>query len=186
MCWPGGVRRGGGVSLVCGSCTEHEKASVDTAGRSLGLVGPRLREGACRGSNRRHGVLTRRSLADRPVVAGKSLLAGVGAEPRGRLIRTCCFDQPAGGREEEREHGEAARREAVRHPQTGSVGGVQAGGGQQGCCGCGRADAERVRGRSEEQPLQDLESDELGVVLSAPGQGGRDPQAARRWGPFAR
>src|SRR3954451_2669594 len=29
--WPGGVRRRGGVSPVCGSCTEREKASVDTA-----------------------------------------------------------------------------------------------------------------------------------------------------------
>ena len=29
--WPGGARRRGGVSLVCGSCTEREKASVDTA-----------------------------------------------------------------------------------------------------------------------------------------------------------
>ena len=37
----------------------------------------------------------RRSPADRPAVAVKSLLAGVGVEPRGRLIRTCCFDQPA-------------------------------------------------------------------------------------------
>ena len=29
------------------------------------------------------------------------------------------------------------------------------------------------------QPLQDLESDEFWVLLSAPGQGGGDPQAAR-------
>jgi hypothetical protein len=35
--WPGGARRGGGVSLVCCSCTEREKAGVDTFGRSLGL-----------------------------------------------------------------------------------------------------------------------------------------------------
>jgi hypothetical protein len=28
--WPGGARRIGGVSLVCCSCTEREKASVDT------------------------------------------------------------------------------------------------------------------------------------------------------------
>src|ERR1700730_5660774 len=39
----------------------------------------------------------RRSLADRPVVAVKSLLAGVGVEPRGRLIRSCSFDQPGRG-----------------------------------------------------------------------------------------
>ena len=28
--WPRGARRAGGVSLVCGSCTEREKASADT------------------------------------------------------------------------------------------------------------------------------------------------------------
>ncbi len=35
--WPGGARRRGGVSLVCGSCTEREKANVDKA---TGVVGP--------------------------------------------------------------------------------------------------------------------------------------------------
>ena len=39
--WPGGARRGGGVILVCGSCTEREKASVDTA---TGVAGPQGRE----------------------------------------------------------------------------------------------------------------------------------------------
>ena len=29
--WPGGARRRGGVSLVCCSCMEREKAGVDTA-----------------------------------------------------------------------------------------------------------------------------------------------------------
>jgi hypothetical protein len=32
--WPGGARRRGGVSLVCGSCREREKASVDTDSQS--------------------------------------------------------------------------------------------------------------------------------------------------------
>ncbi len=35
--WPGGARREGGVSLVCGSGTEREKASVDMA---IGVAGP--------------------------------------------------------------------------------------------------------------------------------------------------
>ena len=40
-CWPGGARCGGGVSLVCGSCTEHEKAYVDTDRQSQWVeVGP--------------------------------------------------------------------------------------------------------------------------------------------------
>ena len=37
---------------------------------------------------------SRRSLADRPVVAVKLLLSGVGVERRGRLIRNVRFDQP--------------------------------------------------------------------------------------------
>jgi group II intron reverse transcriptase/maturase len=44
----------------------------------------------------------RRSLADRPVVAAKSLLAGVGVEPRGRLIRTVrSFNRISSGRRRE-------------------------------------------------------------------------------------
>ena len=42
----------------------------------------------------------RRSLADRPVVAGKPLLAGVVVERRGRLTRNVHVVQPAFGREE--------------------------------------------------------------------------------------
>jgi hypothetical protein len=52
--WPGGVRREGGVSLVCGSCTEREKASVDMPAVHWALWVPRSGEGACRGGNRRH------------------------------------------------------------------------------------------------------------------------------------
>jgi hypothetical protein len=42
--WPGGTRRRGGVSLVCCSCTEREKASVDTVDRALGVVCPPVDE----------------------------------------------------------------------------------------------------------------------------------------------
>ncbi len=50
--WPGGARREGGVSLVCGSGTEREKAGVDTA---TGVADPdgRERERA-EAENRRH------------------------------------------------------------------------------------------------------------------------------------
>ena len=34
--WPGGVRREGGASLVCCSCTERGKAGADTTGVLLG------------------------------------------------------------------------------------------------------------------------------------------------------
>jgi hypothetical protein len=50
--WPGGARREGGVSLVCGSGTEREKASVDMA---TGVAGPKGRERErADGRNRRH------------------------------------------------------------------------------------------------------------------------------------
>ena len=73
------------MSLVCGSCTEREKASVDTAS---GVAGPEGRERE-RAEAETEGIeyRSRRSLADRPVVAEKPLLAGVGVEPRGRLTR---------------------------------------------------------------------------------------------------
>jgi hypothetical protein len=45
--WPGGTRRRGGVSLVCCSCTEREKASVDTAAVQLGRSRPPGREREC-------------------------------------------------------------------------------------------------------------------------------------------
>jgi hypothetical protein len=90
--WSGGARREGGVILVCGSCAEREKASVDTAS---GVVGPQGRE------RERAEAVTggieyqlRRSLADRLVLAVKPLLAGVGVERRGRLTRNVWFDQP--------------------------------------------------------------------------------------------
>jgi hypothetical protein len=50
--WPGGARREGGVSLVCGSGTEREKAGVDTATGVAGLQG-RERERA-EADTRRH------------------------------------------------------------------------------------------------------------------------------------
>src|ERR1039458_8117709 len=57
--------------------------------------------------------------------------------------------------EEERKHANVAS-QAVRYSQAASVGGVQAGCGQQGCPGSGQRDPGRVRVRSEEQFVQDL------------------------------
>lgn len=73
------------MSLVCGSCTEREKASVDAASGTAGLQG-RDRERAeaeTVGTEYRCGC----SPADRPVVAEKPLLVGVAVERRGRLTR---------------------------------------------------------------------------------------------------
>jgi hypothetical protein len=72
------------VSLVCGSGTEREKASVESVVRGRRPQG-RERERAeaeTEGTEYR----SRRSPADRLVVAVKLLLAGVGVERRGRLI----------------------------------------------------------------------------------------------------
>ena len=72
--------------LVCGSCMEREKASVETVvrGRRPPKGGERERaEAETVGIEYR----SRRSLADRPVVVEKLLLAGVGVERRGRLTR---------------------------------------------------------------------------------------------------
>ncbi len=94
VCWPGGARRRGGVSLVCGSRAEREKASAGS-GR------PGLRVSTTGGERERAEAATegieyrlRRSPADRPVVAGKPLLAGVAVEPRGRLTRNVHVVQP--------------------------------------------------------------------------------------------
>ncbi len=72
--------------LVCGSGTEREKASVES-----GRPGLRVSRRAARGSvpTAETGGIeyrSRRSLADRLVLAVKLLLAGVVVERRGRLI----------------------------------------------------------------------------------------------------
>jgi hypothetical protein len=53
-CWPGGVRRGGGVSLVCGSCTEREKASVESGRPGLRVSTAGGERERANGRNRRH------------------------------------------------------------------------------------------------------------------------------------
>src|SRR4051812_29948694 len=87
-----------------------------------------------------------------------------------------------GGSEDE--HAKA-QGQVVCDSQVAGVGGVAAGQGQQGRPWGGWAGSRRVRGRSEESAVPDLESDELGDLVSTAGQGGRDPQAAWRRGPNA-
>jgi hypothetical protein len=52
--WPGGARRGGGVSLVCGSCTEREKASVESGRPGLRVSTTGGERERANGRNRRH------------------------------------------------------------------------------------------------------------------------------------
>src|SRR5580693_9889483 len=61
------------------------------------------------------------------------------------------------------------------------MGGLSAGQGQPGCAGCGRGDPRSVRRGSEEQSVQDLESDVIGVLLSTSGEGSGDTETAWRW-----
>ena len=96
--------------LVCGSCMEREKASVENSRPGRGPDKGRERE---RAEAETVGIeyRSRRSLADRPVVAVKLLLAGVGVERRGRLTRDVQIDQPG--------HGPGRRREEICQSLTG-------------------------------------------------------------------
>ena len=118
------------MSLVCGSCTEREKASVETAS---GVAGPRGRERE-RAEAETEGIeyRSRRSLADRPVVAVKPCSLGwgwsEGAGSSGMSIRST---GAVGSREEARKHAKAEG-QVVCDSQADGVGGVAAGQGQQG------------------------------------------------------
>ena len=103
--WPGGVRHVGDVILVCCFRTERGKACPDTAV----LVGT-VRGSVPSGLNSR-GIEYRRGGAstDRLVVAVKSLLGAVGAERRGRVIRSCVCPVNRSCREELRGQAEAVR-----------------------------------------------------------------------------
>ena len=92
----------------------------------------------------------RRSLADRLVVAGKPLLAGVAVERRGRLTRNVHVVQPADGREEAKMNKPKPKQDKpFAMPRQVGLGGVPAGCGQQGCPRGGRAGLGGVRGRLE-------------------------------------
>jgi hypothetical protein len=55
----------------------------------------------------------------------------------------------------------------------------------KGAPGVDEVDLEEFEADLRDNLLQDLEPDEFGVLPAAAGQGGRDPQAARRRGPNA-
>jgi hypothetical protein len=52
--WPGGARREDGVILVCGSCTEREKASVESGRPGLRVSFTGGERERANGRNRRH------------------------------------------------------------------------------------------------------------------------------------
>jgi hypothetical protein len=64
VCWPGGVRHEGDASLICGFCTEREKARLD-----MGVGHARRREGVRQAAETvRRRVPSRDALADQLVV----------------------------------------------------------------------------------------------------------------------
>src|SRR5919201_7014984 len=95
------------------------------------------------------------------------------AERRGRvaLVRLAVN---RGCREEPGERTEVAG-QAVADRQDGGLGSVREGQGEQGRGGGRRAVDRRVRGGPGPEPVPDLESDVLGLVLPAAGEGGGDP-----------
>ena len=141
--------------LVCGSCTEREKASVDTAS---GVAGPEGRERE-RAKAETEGIeyRSRRSLADRPVLAEKSLLAGVGVERRGRLTRNVDSINRGRGPGRKREDMPKPEDKPFAIPKLMVWEAWRQVKDEQGRAGSGRAGSGGVRGRSGGQPLQDLE-----------------------------
>src|SRR5664279_2493021 len=77
-------------------------------------------------------------------------------------------------------------RQVVRYFEVGGLGSLRKGQEKSGRIGSGRAEHRGIRGRSAGKPVSDLESDVVGVLLSASGARGGGAQAARRRDPVAR
>src|SRR5690242_14537159 len=95
------------------------------------------------------------------------------------------LDQPGKAWEESRGRAEAVG-QVVWHFETGGVGGLFEGAGQQGSTRGGRLHDRDVREGSEEQSLQDLEPDVFGQLFPAPGAGGGGAKTSWRRHPGAR
>src|SRR5665811_389815 len=79
-----------------------------------------------------------------------------------------------------------AEGEVVRHSKASRVRGVGEGSGEYRGARRGRREHHRVREQGEVQPLQAMEPDEFGKLLSWAGAGGGDTEGLWSRGPFAR
>ena len=125
----------------------------------------------------------RRSLADRLVVAGEAPARWGGGGAKGPAHQECRFDQPGPMVwEEARMNKPKPKDKSFVIPKSLVWEAWRRVKANKGAPGVDGQALEEFEADLKGQPLQDLESDEFGVLLSAPGQGGRDPQAAWRTG----
>jgi hypothetical protein len=118
---------------------------------------------------------SRCSLADRPVVAVRPLLSGVGVEPRGWLIGNVQSVNRGVGLGRKRANVPKPEDKPFAIPRSMVWEAWRRVKANEGAPGVDGQDLVRVRGRSCGRPLQGLESDEFGDLVPAPGQGGGDP-----------
>src|ERR1039458_2507648 len=94
-------------------------------------------------------------------------------ERRGCVREPDSMSQPARG-------GAKERGQAIRYFQGGNLGSVEASQSQQGSGRGRRANDCGFRKEPEREPVQDLESDVVGPLLSAAGADGEDSESQRR------
>ena len=138
--WPGGVRREGGASLVCGFYRERGKARIDIAAR-IPRRGVRAARGSASSGRNREALSTDAVRAGGPArTSGEALVMSV--ERRGRLI--CGLFARATGRGPGGDEwaSQVLKDKPFQIPEAAGVGGVSAGQGEQGSRRGGRASVE--------------------------------------------
>src|SRR4051795_2637887 len=124
----------------------------------------------------------RRSLADRPVVAVKSLLAGVAVEPRGRLIRNVRSINRGAGLGRKRANMPMTEDKPFVIPKPMVWDAWRRVRANKGAPGVDGQDLEAFEADLADNLYKIWNRMSSGSYLPAPGQGSRDPQAARRRG----
>src|SRR5664279_1443681 len=144
------------------------KAGPDTSARRFGVV-----RGRALSSRNCEVLSTDAGRAGGPVRSSDEAPV-TGVERRAGPSRVVCSINQSSWKESGGQVSVA--REVVRYLEVGSVGGVSASQGQQGCTGSGWTDHRGVRDRPEEQYVQGLELNVLGVLLPSSGARGADSE----------